>query len=77
MAKISASWRRASSWESLTGANGKDGCGCWRADVRSHATFMAASAEVVVDISYRQEENSTVLAIRLACIFVMYTLWHL
>ena len=73
---ISASWRRAASWASLMGANGVFGCGCCSAAVRSRAASMAASADDVAGMSYRYGKNSTVLAIRLARVFVMYTLWQ-
>ena len=48
VAKISASWRSASNWVSLMWASSDAGCGCWRADVRSLAASMAASADNMV-----------------------------
>ena len=71
---ISASWRRAASWASLMGVNGVLECGCCRAAVRSRAASMAASADDVEGMSYRYGKISTVLAIRSARVFVIYTL---
>jgi len=58
------------------GANGVLGWGFYNVAVRSLAAFMAALAEEVAGIVNKCGGNSTVLEIRLARGFGIYTLWH-
>ena len=68
---ISASLRSACIWSSAMGAKGAAGCGLSNAEVSWAAASRAASAELVVGISYRYGKNSTVRAILSDRVFVI------
>ena len=70
-AKISVNCRSADICSPAIGANGAAGCGLRSADVSCAAASHAASADVVIGMSYSYRNNSTVRAMRSALVFGM------